>query len=273
MSIFSSTRSRLAAGLIAAFMLAVVPAVSVLAGFSPDRPTFTWGHPATYITFNSMTDNPQVGDERAFYTVKTSVTGGSVDSLRVQDNQELILQAYFHNNAAANLNLVATNTRVRMILPTTASANVTSNAYIYAENANPNTVVDTVDLSGDRPFTLQYINGSAQIWTNVLRGNQLSDSIVTNDGAQIGYDSINGRVPGCAEFSGFVTIKVRVKMAAAPQPQPEQPKPQQPAPVKPAAAPAPTQLPNTGPASVAGIFAGASAVAGGAHYIITRRRQ
>ncbi len=209
MRIFRSTRSKIVAGLIIGGAV-LVPAAGSLAGFGPNRPTFTWANPATYITFNSMTDNPSVGDERTFYTAYEAGTTNHVDQIKVRDNQEIILRAYYHNNAASNLNLVATNTRVKMNLPTAPSTSAQSTAYISADNANPTIVSDTVDFVGDQPFTLEYQKGSAAIWNNVLRGTVLSDSIVSNEGAPIGYDKIDGKVTGCAEFSGYVTIKVKV---------------------------------------------------------------
>lgn len=249
--------------------LALIPAVNVFADWGPDRPTFTWANPATYITFNSITDNPQAGNERSFYGVRDVNNPQTSKTLTVQDNQELVFQVYFHNNAASNLNLVATNTRVKMLLPPNPTTSAISYAYISADNATPAVVGDTVQVTGARPFTLSYENGTAQIWNEVLRGTVLNDSIVTNNGALIGYDKLTGELPGCSHFSGYATIKVRVHMPTPPAPATTTP-----------AAPAVTPgsgkpggtLPNTGPGDIAGLFVGTSALGGVGHYLITRRR-
>lgn len=258
-------------------VLALLPATQALADWGPSRPTFSWNHPASYITFNSITDNPQYGDERTFFGVRDIGITQTSKSIKVKDNQELVFQIYFHNNAADNLNLVATNTRVRIALPKTPSANTFSTAHITADNATPADVGDTVALTGDRPFTVEYQPGTAQIWNNVLRGTLLSDSIVAAGGALIGYDKINGELPGCAQFSGYVTIKVRVRMPAAPTPVPTPTPTPTPTPVPtPTPTPGPGKpggsLPSTGPGEVAGLFVGTSVLGAAGHYLVTRRR-
>lgn len=270
MSLFTSTK-KLASVASASLALALLPASVALAGWGPDRPTFTWDNTATYITFNSITNNPSVGDERAFFSGKDANSSGNVqENLHVTDNEEIIMRVYFHNNAASNLNLVATNTRVKIFLPTKAESKTFATSYIVADNANPMAVADTFDMNGDRPFTLEYEKGSAQLWNNVFRGATLSDDIVTNNGALVGYDKIDGRVPGCAQYSGYVTIKARVHMQPAPTPTPTPTPTPKPTP-KPAPAPA-KSLPNTGAGDVLGIFAGASAAGSAAHMAVRARR-
>ena len=191
----------------------LVPAAIALAGWGPGRPSFTWNSPPNYITFNSFTNNPVAGDERPFFSGKvSSAPGNVVDLIQVNDNDQLTLRVYFHNNAAANLNLVAKNTKVRISLPKTPSTYTWSSAYISADNANPGIVSDSVDLAGSQPFTVEYIPGSAILQNNVFpNGTPLSDSIVST-GALVGYNAIDGNVPGCEQFSGWVTIKIKVKM-------------------------------------------------------------
>lgn len=210
MRIFKNKRK----GLIAlALLLAIglIPAGRAIANFSPVRPTFTWANPANYITFNSITDNPFVGDERTFLDARDATSTVYKDSNPVSDNQEFIVTAYFHNNARSELNLVATNTRARFALPTGPIQNQQIIGFISADNASPGTVSDTTDFTSSQPFTLEYVPGSARLRTNALNDVTLSDSIVTT-GAPIGFNAVNGNVPGCAEFSGWVFIRVKVKM-------------------------------------------------------------
>ena len=216
MRIFSSMRGKTLLVGAATVITAAVATGTALAGWGPGRPTFTWSKPATYVTFNSFTDNPKYGDERAFFDGRNVNSSTALDTVQVNDNDELSLRVFFHNNAAENLNLVATNTRVSILLPKTAKTSTFSTAGITADNANPREVWDTVDFTGARPFNLEYVPGSAQLWNNVFRGAQLSDSIVTSSGALVGFDKIDGRVPGCERFAGFVTIKARVKMQPVP---------------------------------------------------------
>ena len=43
-------------------------------GWGPERETFTSKEPADYVTFNSITDNAGVGDERNFVRVREAGT-------------------------------------------------------------------------------------------------------------------------------------------------------------------------------------------------------
>lgn len=182
--------------------LLAIPIVHAASGWGPDRPTYTWAHPADHITFNSITDNPVAGDERQFYTANQVGVANYSHSLPVTDNEEVTLRAYFHNNASADLNLVAHNTTMKMTLPSGEATDQTTQAYISADNANPTSVWDTVHLTSDKAFTLEYEQGSAKLFNNVFKsGTALSDSIVTASGAPLGYDKIDGNVPGCNQLA------------------------------------------------------------------------
>jgi opacity protein-like surface antigen len=205
----ASFGSKLRNGILALLLLAFFP----MTVFAQDaRQTFTWNKPANFITFNSITDNPAIGDERNFAQVRNISDGRLADQMSVRDGQEIVLQVYFNNNAGANLKLKANNTRVRIVLPSAAAKNATITGYITADNAKPASVSDAVSLTSDTAFSLNYEKGSAQIWNNALRGASLSDAIVSSDGAQIGYDKIDGLIQGGPQYSGYVTIKVRVSV-------------------------------------------------------------
>ena len=205
---------KLLAALASIFAVVGISAV-VYAGFGPARPTYTWAAPADHITFNSIIDNPVIGDERAFLRGAITTAPDYSDPVTgVQDGDEVKLIMYVHNNAAANLGLVATNAMVKVVLPAGSGANQTVTGYISADNAAPVEVYDTVDIAslGGKDFTMTYIPGSAKLTNNIFPGGTpLSDNIV-NTGALIGYDAINGRVPGCEQFSGWVTLKVRINI-------------------------------------------------------------
>lgn len=200
--------------------IAVAAVAYAAVSFGPSRPTFTWAKPATYITFNSITDNPVWGDERFLVKARDVNAGSNTYSTKmsVSDNQELLVAVYFHNNAAANLNLVAKNTKVKVDLPSGTAASQELKAFISADNATPQTVFSTMDLTSANPFNLEFIAGSAQLKTNFVT-TTLSDSIV-KDGVLVGTKGPDGNVPGCGEFSGYATFRVRVKTEKQ-QPQPK----------------------------------------------------
>jgi len=207
-----------------ALVLAAFGATAATAyAWSPDRQTFTVQDPAPYVTFDSITDNPNYGDERTFFDAKNASntnSGGYTDQTQVSDGETVLLRMYVHNDAASNLDGtnntgpgVAHNTNVRVYVPTATANALTANAYISASNANPGTVSDSTELYGSQPFSLSYVPGSAVTYNNAHpTGMALSDSIVSSTGAPIGYDKADGNFPGCFNYVNIVTIKVKVHM-------------------------------------------------------------
>lgn len=192
----------------------IVPAIAFAWG--PDRPTYTVEHPADHVTFNSITNNPHVGDERNFVVVKDAANtndGGWQDNITVQPGKEYLVRVYVHNNAADNLNLTALNTRVMASVPNTTGKNVSISGFVTADNATPNKIWDDIHFNSNQDFNLTYIPGSAEIFNNGYAaggaGKSLPDSIVTNSGALIGYNSPDGKVPGCFEYVNYVYFKVK----------------------------------------------------------------
>ena len=215
---FELLRARpLASGIIAVVTAVVGIAGGVLA-WGPDRPTFTVANPADYVTFNSITDNPHVGDERDFVSVKDASNmqaGGWKDTINAEPGKEYLVRIYVHNNAAPNLNLKAINTRIQASIGSNTGTKVGLTGYISADNAKPTKVYDDVHFTSSDSFNLAYVPGSAILYNNVTgqAGRAVSDSIVDGSGAQIGYQSNNGEVPGCFEYASYITFKVKPQFA------------------------------------------------------------
>lgn len=193
---------------------------AAFAGFGPDRPTrpYVQGQPGfDHVTFNSFTGVPNIGDERNFMTGKIAgAPNGFYDPMnQVRDGNEILVRVYVHNNADTSLNAsgngVARNTRVNVQIPEgqLAQAHQMKGA-IYASNAQPQTVTDTLDVNANYPFQLDYVEGSAQITTNFVNDLPLSDEI-TRGGVLIGDDVMDGNLPGCFEYVALVTYRVKVK--------------------------------------------------------------
>lgn len=254
---------------VTALAVAVATPVTVFAGYYPaDRQTYSCvpGAPtcegADHVVFNSFTNNPVVGDERPFFA--GSLNGANVqDRIKVKNGDVIVLRAYVHNNADPSkigaAAAVARNVKMKVIVPNESRKDQNFVAFISASNANPGTINDTMSLYGDRAFTVEYMPGTAYFdhkFDGVnMQSDKLDDSIVA-DGAYL------GDIHGCFEFSGYVTLKVKVNM-------PEQPV-TPPAPVKPAA-PAQT-LPKTGAGEVAATVAGVSVLGAVMHRMFTSRR-
>ncbi len=193
----------------------IVPAA--LFAWGPSRDTYTIAVPADHITFNSITDNPNYGDERNFVTAKTVENRDSaqwVDELNVENGKEYYIRMYVHNNAAANLNLVAKNVTAKFNIPDFNANRVQVDGYLSATNAAPTQVWDQVVFTSDKTFNMQYVAGSATYTNNVhTDGVSLSDSVAST-GALLGYETLNGDIPGCFQYSGLVIFKVKATVVA-----------------------------------------------------------
>jgi uncharacterized repeat protein (TIGR01451 family) len=211
------------AAILAVIGIVVAVPVTAMASWSPDRPALTYNGPGTpgadHVVFNSFTNTPSVGDERIFFAGKdaaNTANGGYQDAITVNPNQEILLRVYIHNNADPSLNAsgagIARNTKVRIFLPTASDRAMRAISYISADNANPGTVSDTVDFNtaGAGAFSLSYVAGSATMYNNAHpAGTPVNDSIV-GAGAPVGYEQMDGNLPGCFQYAGLVTIKVKV---------------------------------------------------------------
>lgn len=192
---------------------AVAPALVWAWGLA--RPSFTIEKPADYITFNSITNNPVIGgDEKDFVGIREVGSNAKwTNNMKVQNGKEYYVRMYVHNNAASNLNLVAENVVAKLNVPTTTAKNVTVQGQISASNAKPNTVWDEATFSSDNDFNLAYVAGSAVFENNGMGTTKLPDSIVNNTGAKLGYDKLDGKIPGCFQYAGYVTVKVKAQVS------------------------------------------------------------
>lgn len=197
---------------VVAMATAVVAVPAGLLAWGPDRPTYTMAHPADHVTFNSITDATNYGDERNFVTI--SEDGKTYkDDITVQNGKEYTVRIYVHNNAASNLKLVAENVITKLNVPTQTASRIQIDGYVNSSNAKPTSVWDQAVFHGanDSPFKLDFVNGSAY-YKNAKGQFTLGDSI-TGSGVKLGYTKMDGKIPGCFEYSGVVYLKVKASTA------------------------------------------------------------
>lgn len=186
------------------------------------------------ITFNSIsikdTDYDwyleNKGEEIPAYTITEEVNyvGARVvgqdfdywqgNEIEVQNGETYVIRLYAHNNNPGGYDAVAEDTKVSFEIPQETGTNVRVNGYISSSNASPTGYVDYVDFKSDQAFHLEYVYGSALLENNGIGANggvQLSDDIVNSvsGGVLIGYDALDGKVPGCYQYANYVTIQVK----------------------------------------------------------------
>ena len=152
--------------------------------------------------------------------------GNNIDA---EDGKTYLVRLYAHNNNPNGWDGVAEDTTVRfqdanMVASTLETVEledengyktgetkqmqqVQINGFISSSNATPSEYWDYVNFNAEIPFHLEYVYGSALLENNgAAGGSQLSDDII-NDGTLIGYDALDGRVPGCYQYANYVSIQ------------------------------------------------------------------
>lgn len=216
-AIFSALkRSPKLSALVAVLTAAVVIPAGLLA-WGPERPTYTTANAAPHVTFNSIVDNPAHGDERNFVSIKEAGASSATytDNINLQGGKEYEVYVYYHNNAKSSLNAsgkgIAKDVKLRMEMPAVVKAGQTAsiNGYISASNATPGTVYDDVKGKASSDIALRYVPSSAKIHNfGKTDGATLPDTLITT-GTPLGFDSLNGVVPGCNEYAGYVTFRIK----------------------------------------------------------------
>ena len=202
----------------------IIPSIVILAA-GPDRPTYTIQTPADHITFNSIIDNPSWGDERNFVLAKKAddATNNWRDTIDGAQNGDIYtVKMLVHNNAAQNLNLVATNTRVFATIPATTGTSATIAGSLSADPpATPQKIWDEVTINSDKRFNVAIDTSTPVKYYNNIKNIDLANpygsgftlstgELTSAIGAQVGYEQMDGNIPGCFQYSGFVYFNVKI---------------------------------------------------------------
>lgn len=180
------------------------------------RPSYTIdqinsGILADTITFNSISDG-KFGDEKNFVAAKVAsedVKLWNANSIKVQDGETYTIRLYLHNNNPNGKDAVALDVKTTFSLPVEISTQQTIIGYLDSSNAKPSRYWDGVTLVSDTPFFIEYVEDSARFTNTNFSGVELGNDIIIS-GALVGYNDLDGKIPGCYEYDGLVTIDVVV---------------------------------------------------------------
>ena len=170
------------------------------------------------ITFNSISDNPVLGgDEKNFVGARRVDSDSNVwnaNTIAAEDGERYYIRMYVHNNNPGGDNALAKDTAVRFDIAEGSGTEVEVQGFITSSNASPAEYYDSVRFTSDTAFHLEYVPGSAFIENNGIAANGgmgLSDEIVeTETGVLIGYDALDGNLPGGYPYVAYVGIEVKV---------------------------------------------------------------
>lgn len=206
-------------------MSCILLSLETALAWGPERPTYTMKDPAESATFNSITDNAAVGDERDFVKIvevrDDGVKNPYVNELEVQAGKDYEVYIYYHNDASETYNTkaydykgVARNSRLSTTFPDSLKAGERGKVYgaISSTSTTPEKVWDEAYITAKEDVTLHYISGSAKIHNSWdANDSVLSTHMFSGDGTFIGLNELDGTILGCDEFSGHITYKIRVK--------------------------------------------------------------
>ncbi len=193
--------------------------------------------------FDSFINSPAYGNEENFAQIApfsssaNPINASYANSAQAIPGQQYWVRLLVHNDANQNLNClpihdsstlndctqvdlgspsIAINTSARIAIAQGVSNGVQVMGYIDASNATPNEVWDSVLLSNsNQAFSVSYVPGSAYIYNKAFpTGLQLSDNIFSPSGTLIGYNAMNGILPGCFNFAGYIYVRVQVNAPA-----------------------------------------------------------
>ena len=192
-----------------------------LYGWGPKRPLYSMDNPASKIVFNSISDNDkEIGDELYFVSA-SEYTGDPknnhwTDRTYVEEDHEYVIRIYVHNNAASDMNLTAQDVRAFITLPNEYARVISVRCLISCPDADPEKIWDGTNFYSDdeREFALEYVEDTLRYYNNAGKF-RLQDetkgeySAFTNKGVLLGFDEMDGVIPGCIQYSGYISFHVK----------------------------------------------------------------
>ncbi|MCL2280608.1 DUF11 domain-containing protein [Candidatus Saccharibacteria bacterium] len=206
-----------------AAVFGIVTAIAVPAVIWAASPSFTWQEPAPFVYFNAITDNPNWGDEHDFVRISEG-SGALTNNITIQDGHTYNITMLVHNDASHNLNLKATGVVGGIFYNTNESNSINITGVVKADNCGETPVgnignlcqfTDTATFTGGKNFVLDYVEGSARYQNNA--GTFTLPDKVINSGANLGYNQMDGVIPGCWPYHGLLTVKVVARIREQPK--------------------------------------------------------
>ena len=192
-------------------------AEEVVTPWGPERKLFTWDDPAPYATFNSITNNPQIGDERDFVRIREINDHNTYgDEVTLEAGHTYEVYIYYHNNADGHevgktAIGIADGAAVKSSFPATVKKGekATVTGKVFANDTDPLEVWDGAYMMPSEDLYLRYVPGTAIIHNGgELNGQSIGPDYLFGDGALLGYNQFSGILPGCNQYAGYITYNI-----------------------------------------------------------------
>ena len=196
---------------------------SGLGGWGPARNLLPTEKVSVFPSFN-IDDASPYGNEMWFFTVRDmSLPKGSpwLDEVKAEPGKTYVFRAFVHNSAGSPVEDIARDTRISVNLPTCTGRRIATTMSISSSNAEPQRIWDSIHLFSDEPFGLAYAPGTAVLCNNFYLcktleeggndGAEISNDFLTDTGALIGFNALDGRMPGGYEHSAYFYFQARVQ--------------------------------------------------------------
>ena len=168
------------------------------------------------ITFNRISDG-KIGHEFNFVAAReyNEINQGKfgvwrANEMFVEDGKTYTVRMYIHNLCCLEDDNVAKDVRAWFSLPTETGTQLLVNGIFQSSNATPAEYWDSVVFIGDQEFYLEYVDGSASLSNALYDQLSLPNELITSEGALLGYDTLDGDIPGGYPYDCVVTIQVTV---------------------------------------------------------------
>lgn len=172
------------------------------------------------IILNSVSDNPDIGDERNFLLAQR--LGNDSDGIwhtgyiNVKSPGEYLLKLYVCNNHPNGYQAVAEGVRVVFDIPKRKAETIEVAGCIFSRNAEPKNYLSSIVFKSEKQvFHLECGQEPAILYNGGIgkEGFSLGNMAIKqplNQGVRIGYDGFDGRIPGGRKYASSIILKVRV---------------------------------------------------------------
>lgn len=166
----------------------------VITPWGPDRKTYTNANPAPYVTFNSITDNAGVGDERNFVQIREANEKDKfANEIKISKGKLYEVYLYYQNDASPSLadtpKGIALDVRAKSSFPKEImpQRKYTITGTISSSNALPESVWDGAYVMAEEKITLQYVPNSLRLHSTTEMHGQIldADEFFSKDGTLI----------------------------------------------------------------------------------------